>query len=163
MPLKFVPNDQTLNNPEYLPIDIVPDNEGGHRLSKVTHYTFIPGNDGWDKVVYYRFIGSNNDSQSPRNGVGGFVYVLTNDVYKNICKIGMTTNSPDKRLKQINNAGVVEDWQLSYYIRTGRPYDFEQSIHLKLADIRNRADREFFNISVQEAIRVIKEMSPLFP
>lgn len=163
MSIKFIPYNEITDNPEYLLIDIAPDNNGGHKMNRITHYTYYQVNDGWEKVLYYRFIGSNNDSNSPRNKFGGFIYVLTNDAYKNICKIGMTTNSPDKRLKQINNAGVVEDWQLSYYIRTGRPYDFEQSIHLKLADIRNRVDREFFNISIQEAIRVIKEMSPLFP
>jgi hypothetical protein len=40
----------------------------------------------------------------------------------------------------------MDDWELAYSIKTGRPYDFEQAVHSKLAHIRNRSDREFFEL-----------------
>ena len=162
MSIKFTPYNEIIDNPEYLLIDIAPDNNGGHKMNMITHYTYYQVNDGWEKVLYYRFIGSNNDSTSPRNKLGGFVYVLTNNAYPNICKIGMTTGPPEKRLRQINNAGVVEDWELAFYKQTGRPYDFEQAIHLKLSEVRNRIDKEFFEIELNNAISLIEEMAPIF-
>lgn len=162
MPSKYISPNDVINNPEFLEIDIRPDGDGGHKLSRVTHFTRIPDADGWDNVVYYRYIGSNNHSNSPRNKFGGYVYVLVNNAYPTICKIGMTTNTPEHRLHQINNAGVMDDWELAYSIKTGRPYDFEQAIHTKLAHIRNRADREFFELPLQEAIELIEEMSSIF-
>lgn len=162
MPSKYISPEDVINNPEFLEIDIRPDGDGGHKLNRVTHFTRIPDADGWDTVVYYRYIGSNNHSNSPRNKFGGYVYVLVNDAYPKICKIGMTTNTPEHRLHQINNAGVMDDWELAYSIKTGRPYDFEQAVHTKLAHIRNRTDREFFELPLQEAIELIEEMSPIF-
>jgi len=162
MPSKYISPEDVINNPEFLEIDIRPDGDGGHKLNRVTHFTRIPDADGWDTVVYYRYIGSNNHSNSPRNKFGGYVYVLVNDAYPKICKIGMTTNTPEHRLHQINNAGVMDDWELAYSIKTGRPYDFEQAVHLKLTDVRIRNDREFFDIDLSEAIQLVKEMGPMF-
>ena len=160
--IKYLPPTHIIDNPEFLEIDIRPDDNGGHKLSRVTHFTRQPADDGWDNVTYYRYIGSNNHSNSPRNKFGGFVYVLVNNAYPTVCKIGMTTNSPEHRLHQINNAGVMDDWELGYSIKTGRPYDFEQAVHSKLSHIRNRADREFFELPLQEAIGLLEDMSPIF-
>jgi hypothetical protein len=160
--LNYLPADKLENNPEYLPVVLKPDGEGGHRLAKVTHFTMKPVGDGWDEVFYYRYIGSHTDIESRKNGLGGYVYVLVNHQYPNMCKIGMTTNHPTKRLQQINNAGVVVDWEIAYTFKCARPYDFEQAIHQKLEDIRSRKDREFFDIELKDAIALIEEMSPVF-
>jgi len=160
--ITFLPPNKLENNPEYLPVVLKPDGEGGHRLSKITHFTMKALEDGWDEVFYYRYIGSHTDSESRKNGLGGYVYVLINKQYPDMCKIGMTTNHPTKRLQQINNAGVVVDWEIAYTFKCARPYDFEQAIHYKLNDIRSRKDREFFEIDLQGAIALIEEMSPVF-
>jgi hypothetical protein len=160
--IKYISPDAITDNPEYLEVDIRPDVDGGHKMSRVTHFTRIPTDDGWDTVVYYRYIGSNNNSNSVRNKLGGFVYILTNNAYPGICKIGMTTNSPEHRLHQINNAGVMDDWEIAFSIQTGRPYDFEKYIHSMLSEVRTRGDREFFDIPVSEAIELINESSHKF-
>jgi hypothetical protein len=70
----------------------------------------------------------------------------------------MTTSSPEKRLQQINSAGVVNDWEIAYTFKCARPYDFEQAVHVVLDDVRSRADREFFDIDIKDAIGLILDM-----
>jgi hypothetical protein len=61
-------------------------------------------------------------------------------------------------LHQINSAGVVNDWEIAYTFKCARPYDFEQAIHVVLADVRSRSDREFFDIDLNDAIGLIIDM-----
>jgi hypothetical protein len=44
---------------------------------------------------------------------GKYVYVLTNDAYPNLCKIGKAVN-PEGRMKGVNSAGTVSEWVLRY-------------------------------------------------
>ena len=158
----YLPPEEILNNPQYIRIVLKSDGLGGVRMGQVTHYTRVPADDGWENVLYFRHIGTHNDDESRKNGFGGYVYVLVNPQYPGKCKIGMTTNSPEKRLQQINNAGVLVDWELAYHYKCSRPFDFEQSIHLKLAHCRTRNDREFFDIPSNEAIMLIEDMGYMF-
>ena len=42
-----------------------------------------------------------------------YVYILTKPSNPDLVKIGYTTNLPEVRLKQINNAtGIIEEWEL---------------------------------------------------
>lgn len=166
---KYLSPDQIIGNPEFVQIKLKSNGHGGVVTNNITHYTRVPSTDplypsekGWEDVLYFRFIGKHLDDESVKNGNGGYVYVLTNVSYPGKCKIGMTTNLPEKRLRQINNAGVVDDWELDYFFKCARPYDFEQAIHAKLSDIRFRSDREFFDISPNDAVKVIEEMGPIF-
>jgi hypothetical protein len=122
----FLPPNHILDNPEFLPISLKPDGEGGHRLAKVTHYTRVPSHlgDGWEDVLYFRHIGSHNKDESRKNGLGGYVYILTNKQYPGNCKIGFTTSSPQYRLQKINGAGVVDVWELAFdFVDTFFPGD----------------------------------------
>ena len=165
----YLPPEEIQNNPEYIPIEIRSDGRGGSVLSYVTHHTRIPSidpkypqSDGWESIIYYRYIGSHNADESRKNGLGGYVYVLINKQYPGKCKIGMTTNHPLKRLQQINNAGVVVDWEIAYSYKCSRPYDFEQALHTKLSYCRTRNDREFFDLSSEDAIWLIEDMGEMF-
>jgi hypothetical protein len=160
---EYISPEKVLDNPEYIRIPLKMDNLGGVRMGNITHYTrVVSDKDGWDEIIYFRYIGSHNDGESSKNGFGGYVYVLTNEQFPGKCKIGMTTNHPEKRLQQINNAGVVVDWNLVYHYKCSRPFDFEQTLHLKLAYCRTRNDREFFDLSSEEAILMIEELGPMF-
>lgn len=160
----YISPDKVINNPEFLPVDIKADGDGGHKLGRVTHYTRVPSiaGDGWEDVLYFRHIGSHKTDESRKNGLGGYVYILTNKQYPGNCKIGFTTSSPSHRLQQINGAGVVSDWELAFHYKCSRPYDFEQAIHLKLSQSRIRNDREFFDVDLVDAIGLINEMGPMF-
>jgi len=156
--------DEIINNPEYIQIELKSDGYGRHKMSRVTHHTRIPSvlGDGWEDVLYFRHIGSHTKTESSKNGLGGFVYVLTNKQYPGDCKIGFTTSEPSQRLQQINSAGVMDDWDLEFFYKCSHPYDFEQALHLKLEDVRIRKDREFFYIDPIKAIELINEMGALF-
>ena len=156
--------EQIIDNPEYLPVIIKADGDGGHKMSRITHHTRVPSplGDGWEDILYFRYIGSHNSDESRKNGFGGYVYILTNKQYPGNCKIGFTTSTPQQRLQKINGAGVVSDWELEHYYKCSRPYDFEQALHLKLSDVRIRNDREFFDIDLSEAIQLVEEMGPMF-
>jgi hypothetical protein len=116
----------------------------------------------WEDVIYLRRIAPKRDEISPKNGAGGFVYILTNEAYPGLCKIGFTSTKPSTRIRQINNAGVLVDWDVIYTLRCERPYDLEQSLHLRLAKYRYRKDREFFAISVREVIQLVEDTSKDF-
>jgi hypothetical protein len=165
----FLPPNQILDNPEFVQIHLKPNGHGGNNTDHITHHTRVPSTDpnypysqGWEDVLYFRHIGKHSHDESIKNGSGGYVYVLTNIQYPGKCKIGMTTNLPERRLRQINNSGVVDDWELAYFYKCARPYDFEQAIHSKLSEVRFRTDREFFNIKTNEAISLIVEMGEMF-
>lgn len=59
-------------------------------------------------------------------------------------KIGMTNNSPEVRLRQLNNTSVVEDHEFEYLLSVGEPGEVEKAAHTMLAYCRVRNDREYF-------------------
>jgi hypothetical protein len=165
----YLSPEEILNNPEYIRMEAKSDGYGGSIMTHITHHTRVPSldprypsSDGWESIIYFRYIGSHNTDESRKNGLGGYVYVLVNRQYPNMCKIGMTTNHPEKRLQQINNAGVVVDWELVYWYKCARPYDFEQALHSKLSYCRHRNDREFFDLPSGEVVRLIEDMGNIF-
>ena len=156
--IQYISPEELKDNKQYIHIKLKNNSLGGTNFQGATHFTRIPSFDGWENIEYYRFIGSHLENESPRNRLGGYVYILVNGAYPNKCKIGMTTSSPEKRLAQINSAGVVNDWEIAYSYKCSRPFDFEQAIHIRLEDLRSRADREFFDIDLNDAIQLIEEM-----
>lgn len=90
---------------------------------------------------------------------GRFVYVLTNPAYPGFVKIGKAIN-PLRRVEQINGAGVVSEWKLSYSLPVENDYIIENSVHKYLAQYRRGTDqgssREFFEVSLEQAIEVIE-------
>ena len=156
--IQYISPEELKDNKQYIHIKLKNNSLGGTNFQGATHFTRIPSFDGWENIEYYRFIGSHLENESPRNRLGGYVYILVNGAYPNKCKIGMTTSTPEKRLAQVNSAGVVNDWELAYAYKCSRPFDFEQAIHLRLDDLRSRADREFFDIDLNDAIYLIEEM-----
>jgi hypothetical protein len=85
---------------------------------------------------------------------GQYVYILTNIGYPDMVKIGKAV-SPQKRIRQINNAGVVIEWELKWALPVSNDYKVEKLIHDQLANLRRSSyqgsDREFFEISLEEA------------
>ena len=153
----------------FVKVKLAVSGDGGHSFKGATHYTRVPsqnplvaGEEDWEDVIYLRRIAPKRDEISPRNGSGGFVYVLTNEAYPGLCKIGFTSTKPSTRIRQINNAGVLVDWDVIYTLRCERPYDLEQSLHLRLAKHRYRKDREFFAISVREVIELVENIAKDF-
>lgn len=96
---------------------------------------------------------------------GQYIYVLTNECYPDIVKIGKAVN-PLRRIEQINGAGVLCEWKLRYSLAVENDYMIESAVHNELSEFRRTSlqgsSREFFEVSVQLAVETIKRISEGF-
>lgn len=96
---------------------------------------------------------------------GRYVYILTNPAYPTLCKIGKAIN-PQKRVKQINSAGIVSEWKLVYALPVVDDYLVEFLVHKHLSfcrcDTHQGTSREFFEIELNEAIKTIENLGKDF-
>lgn len=90
---------------------------------------------------------------------GKFVYVLTNDAYPNLCKIGKAVN-PEDRLRGVNSAGTVSEWILRYALPVTNDYKVENLVHRHLQEFRRDSDqghaREFFEVNFETAVKTVE-------
>lgn len=90
---------------------------------------------------------------------GQFVYILTNNSYPHLVKIGKAVN-PLSRVEQINGAGVKSEWVLRYSQPVTNDYKVEGMIHKHFQHRRITSDqghsREFFDLSLDEAVEVLQ-------
>lgn len=87
----------------------------------------------------------------------GWIYILSNSCMPGLLKIGMTTNSPQARAKEISSStGVPEKFvvEASYY--SDDPRGDEARIHSSLSQYRINTGREFFRCSLADANEVCK-------
>jgi hypothetical protein len=95
----------------------------------------------------------------------GWVYLLTNPAYPELVKIGKA-NTPSKRIQQINNAGVVQEWFLKAAMPVTHDYKVEALMHTALAKYRRDSSegssREFFEVTMSTAIQTLLEVSKPF-
>ena len=78
-----------------------------------------------------------------------------------ICKIGFTKNKPSDRVKQINSAtGVALDFVVEWAFPCINAHDVEKQVHKYLQDngFRVNNNKEFFNVSVEEAKAVVERI-----
>jgi hypothetical protein len=99
------------------------------------------------------------------NSKGQYVYILTNIAYPGICKIGKAV-TPSKRVRQINGAGTVSEWELKYALPVSDDYKVEGEIHKTLSHLRmsshQGSSREFFEIEFYNAILIIESIASEF-
>lgn len=89
----------------------------------------------------------------------GFIYIMSNPAHPDIQKIGQTAKDPEERRKELGSTGVLEDFVLEYRALSEDYESLEREIHRSLSHLRHRQEREFFRISVPEAIHIIKEIA----
>jgi hypothetical protein len=96
-----------------------------------------------------------------REGDGdSWLYVLSNKNMPNLLKIGFTTKTPDKRAKQISRGtGVPTHFIVEYALKCFNGQALEAEIHKYLHSYRVNNDREFFQIPLDEAKRVVDLLS----
>src|SRR5579884_197675 len=87
----------------------------------------------------------------PRHSLG-FVYILTNDIMPGLVKIGLTTALPEDRAKELFNTGVPNPFNVAFRAITSWPKAVERRTHQLLKRHRVNPKREFFRVSVDEAI-----------
>ncbi|MCP4346191.1 MAG: GIY-YIG nuclease family protein [Desulfobacterales bacterium] len=93
----------------------------------------------------------------------GFVYILANPAYKeNLYKIGYTEQTPDERAAGLSKStGVPAKFQPVHEVEISsywKPKLVEQIIHSRLDKFRYTEDREFFELPLEKAVRVVEDL-----
>jgi len=126
------------------------------QLHKADAFTRVAGEDGWDHVHYLA-----NAVLDPSGAVRAleYVYVLVNKSVPNMVKIGMTTNTPDERARQISAAtGVATPWIPVYSYKCYRSDLLEEEVHEHFKDHRVNRNREMFAIDSHTAQIAIESL-----
>jgi hypothetical protein len=87
----------------------------------------------------------------------GYVYILSNPSYRDTVKIG-SSNDTDRRVSELNTTGVLKDFKIEYRARVQGRLEWEQKVHIQLSKKRVRKNKEFFRISVPDAIAILREV-----
>ncbi len=85
----------------------------------------------------------------------GIVYILTNNAMPGIIKIGITTNLK-ARMSQLDTTGVPLPFKCHYAVEVEDYENKEKGIHDAFSDNRIRPNREFFKLSPEKAVAILK-------
>jgi len=93
----------------------------------------------------------------------GYVYLLTSPSHQGVWKIGQTTQSPDKRCKQINRSQInAADWQVMYSLKTEHFKKIESAAKQQFGG-KTKYQTEYFACDISEVIEFIEEMEKNTP
>ena len=113
---------------------------------------------GWEKVTYFTSR-RKNKYINYQGEYDSWIYILSNPSIPNHLKIGYTHNTPDIRASQLSKAtGVAQDFIVEWSFNCHNGQKLEKEIHNALNDYRVNNNREFFNISISEAIDLITQL-----
>lgn len=87
----------------------------------------------------------------------GFVYILLNPSFPDQIKIGLTTQTSEHRAKQLWSTGVPTPFIVVYDELVSDCELVENRLHKRFAGYRVSSNREFFRVTVREAIRALQE------
>ena len=128
-------------------------------LQDCPYFTLTPSSrgDGWDTITYYT--ARRKDTYSDRGTGDQWVYVLSNPTTPNLLKIGYTKNTPDERAKQISAAtGVALPYKVEFAFKCFNGEQLEGEVHRYLSEFRVNNQREFFEVSLEEAQKAIEKL-----
>jgi hypothetical protein len=83
----------------------------------------------------------------------GYVYVMINPAFPGLVKIGRTINAPNERAMALSTTGVPDKFAEAHSVLAKDCIVLEAKLHEYFADRRYADNREFFKISVEEAIK----------
>ena len=92
--------------------------------------------------------------------MAGFIYVLSNTAYDGRIKIGKTGYDPVRRASELYDTSAPEPFVIEYYAFVEDHDYVERIVHEKLATKRPNPAREFFFVTVEEAIERIRQLAP---
>jgi hypothetical protein len=128
-------------------------------LSKAEFFTISePNEEGWEKVTYYTSR-KKNIYVNRKGDYDSWVYIMSNPSIPNMYKIGYTKHTPTERAKQLSNStGVVLPYIVEWAFHCFNGENLEYEIHKCLEKYRVNSQREFFQISLDEAKNTIEEI-----
>jgi hypothetical protein len=88
----------------------------------------------------------------------GRVYILSNKAMPGLLKIGYTMNTVEGRVRELSIAtGVPSEFVIEYQVECRDPVGVEAFTHSALDEKRYNKGREFFTVSLGEAVQVIRQ------
>jgi hypothetical protein len=127
------------------------------KVTSASYFTITPSErgEGWEDVTY--FMDRKRNIFSNRGEGDQWVYILSNPIQPGIFKIGYTAQTPDERARQISNAtGVALPYEVAWAFRCFNAEQLEGAVHHALNKYRVNSQREFFQISLEEAKETIE-------
>ncbi len=105
------------------------------------------------EMIFYDQLNAGSNSS-------GFIYILCNPSYPGCVKIGKTTRLPSYRAAQLSQSTSVPT---PFTVQWSRFVDndlseIETTIHEELDEYRVNKKREFFDLSVAEAIKMVDDI-----
>ena len=97
-----------------------------------------------------------------------YVYILVNNGYPDLVKIGMTVTTVNSRVTGLNASSTVDEWVAKFAlpVEKGSAYKVEQAVHTFFASQRVSSDkggsREFFTVSPLTAFDKVREIGAMF-
>jgi len=86
----------------------------------------------------------------------GFIYILVNAATPKLLKIGKTTRSPNERADELSQgSGVAGRFVVAFDIEVEDCDAAEAVIHQELSACRYSETREFFEMSLRDAMQVV--------
>jgi hypothetical protein len=115
----------------------------------------IKSDDEWDIITYYtgrkRAMYANRTSD-----YDSWIYVLSNPTIPGMLKIGFTDLTPERRAEQLSRStGVVLPFKVEWAFHCFNAEQLEKELHRHLEGQRINNNREFFDLTVDEAKEVI--------
>ena len=138
---------------QYIPLK---ENYGNTDLENAEYFTLTPSKrgGGWESVTYYT--GKKYGLYADKGDGDQWVYILSNPTQPGLLKIGYTKKLPEERAKQISAAtGVVLPYKVEWAYQCFNGEKVEREVHHKLKAQRVNNNKEFFQISLEEAKEVI--------
>lgn len=82
----------------------------------------------------------------------GYIYCFSNPCMSGLLKVGMTTRTPEERVKELFTTGVPLPFKIEFAKKVKDPQGKESSLHLLLEQYTDRVypRREFFRVSSEE-------------
>ncbi|WP_419890554.1 GIY-YIG nuclease family protein [Paenibacillus xylanexedens] len=92
----------------------------------------------------------------------GYVYILVNESFKGLVKIGKTSISSNERARQLSSStGVPTPFKVAYEVFSNDCDNLEKAIHIELNDFRVNTNREFFQFPLHKAIQMVQKFSEI--
>ena len=145
---------------QYIPLK---ENYGNTDLENAEYFTLTPSKrgGGWESVTYYT--GKKLGLYSDKGEGDQWVYVLSNPTMPSLLKIGYTKKLPEERAKQISAAtGVALPYKVEWAYQCFNGETVEREVHHKLKSQRVNNNKEFFQISLEEAKETINLIGSKF-
>jgi len=145
--MKRISNEETIN---YVPYERTP-------LSPPpAYFSIFEDKDGWDSIKYYT-----NRFRQSINGNNGdqYVYVLESSSMPGMVKIGYTKNNPEERANILSKStGVPTPFNVVYSYSCFNGERIEKATHKHFRKKRVNNQREFFYVTLDEAIKAIEDL-----